>query len=147
MSSVLQEIAQQFDSVDPARAKELRRIEQAYTSFCLSDGTAEPIEAREENTRTLLRFLSRMARVKEFRLYPIGVGERAHGRYAHQAIALLDSRHLPTPGNTLAVLDPVGMEAPCAPDQALRQYSFESWRSLQGHYGRGCALLPLNNPS
>lgn len=33
MSSILQEIAQQFDAVDPARAKELRRIEQVYSRF------------------------------------------------------------------------------------------------------------------
>ncbi|MBL8251764.1 MAG: hypothetical protein JNK31_08860 [Candidatus Competibacter sp.] len=144
MPSVLQEIAQQFDRIDPIRAKELRRIEQAYISFCLNDDAAEKPDAPEESTQHLLRFLSRMARVKEFRLYPIGVGERDHGRYAHQAIALLDSRHLPTPGNTLAVLDPVGAAAPVMPDQELRQYSFESWRTLQGYYGRGCALLPIN---
>ncbi|MGB2683189.1 MAG: hypothetical protein WBE39_17985 [Candidatus Competibacter sp.] len=144
MPSVLQEIAQQFDGIDPIRAKELRRIEQAYISFCLNDDTTAKPGAREENTQNLLRFLSRMARVKEFRLYPIGVGERDHGRYAHQAIALLDSRHLPTPGNTLAVLDPTGVDSPSAHSQELRQYSFESWRTLQGYYGRGCALLPIN---
>jgi hypothetical protein len=38
MPSVLQEIAQRFETVDPARARELRRIEQVYISFGLSDG-------------------------------------------------------------------------------------------------------------
>ncbi|MCK7579596.1 MAG: hypothetical protein MZV65_30385 [Chromatiales bacterium] len=39
MPSVLQEIAQQFEVVDPDKAKELRRIEQVYISFGLNDGT------------------------------------------------------------------------------------------------------------
>lgn len=142
MLSVLQEIAQQFDAVDPARAKELRRIEQVYTRFFLNDDSTDQLGDGEDTARRLLHFLSRKARLKEFRLYPIGVGERVHGRYAHQAIALLDARHLPTPGNTLAVLDPAGANPPPARNDELRQYSFESWQGLQGYYGRGCALLP-----
>ena len=142
MPSVLQEIAQRFEVVDPAKAKELRRIEQVYIRFGLSDGAAVHINDSEGTTRRLLRFLSRMARMKDFRLYPIGVGERERGRYAHQAIALLDARHLPTPGNTLAVLDPTGADAPADPDNGSRQYSFEAWQNLQRRYGHGCALLP-----
>lgn len=144
MPSVLQEIAQQFEVVDPARARELRRIEQLYISFGLNDGATVQINDSESTTHRLLRFLSRMARMKDFRLYPIGVGERGQGRYAHQAIALLDARHLPTPGNTLAVLDPTGANAPAEPDNGSRQYSFEAWQNLQRRYGHGCALLPLD---
>jgi reverse gyrase len=43
MPSVLQEIAQRFEAVDPAKAKELRRIEQVYIGFGLSDGLAVQI--------------------------------------------------------------------------------------------------------
>ena len=142
MSSILQEIAQQFDAVDPARAKELRRIEQVYSRFFLSDDPTDPLDDDEGMARRLLHFLSRKARLKEFRLYPIGVGEQAHGRYAHQAIALLDARHLPTPGNPSAVPEPAAATASLTRNDELRQYSFESWQDLQGHYGRGCALLP-----
>ena len=145
MPSVLQEIAQRFEAVDPAKAKELRRIEQVYIGFGLSDGLAVQINDSEGTTRRLLRFLARMARMKDFRLYPIGVGERGQGRYAHQAIALLDARHLPTPGNTLAVLDPTGVDALADPDNDSGQYSFEAWQDLQRRYGCGCALLPLNH--
>lgn len=146
MPSVLQEIAQRFEIVDPAKARELRRIEQVYLSFGLNDDAVTQTSDGEGTTRRLLRFLSRMARMKDFRLYPIGVGERGPGRYAHQAIALLDARHLPTPGNTLAVLDPNGADTPPSDrDNGSRQYSFEAWRDLQRCYGHGCALLPINH--
>lgn len=141
MPSVLQEIAQRFETVDPARARELRRIEQVYISFGLSDGAVARIGDSEDTTRRLLRFIPRMARMRGFRLYPIGVGERDCGRFAHQALALLDARHLPTPGNALAVLDPKGTDTPTDPGDGFRQYSFEVWRDLQRRHGPDCALL------
>jgi hypothetical protein len=144
MPSVLQEIAQQFESIDPDKAKELLRIEQVYTHFGLDDGTAAPTSDGDGAARRLLHYLPRMARMKGFRLYRIGVGEQTNGRYAHQAVALLDACHLPTPGNTLAVLDPLGIatDAPAAGHDNSRQYSFEAWQHLQHYYGSGCALLP-----
>jgi len=145
MPSVLQEIAQQFEVVDPDKAKELRRIEQVYISFGLNDGTVARLGDSDGATRRLLHLLPRMARMKGFRLYRIGVGEQGNGCYAHQAIALLDARHLPTPGNTLAVLDPTGTDPSSARNDGSRQYSFEAWQDLQRHYGHGCALLP-NSP-
>jgi hypothetical protein len=144
MPSVLQEIAQRFEGIDPDKAKELLRIEQVYTHFGLDDDTAAPTSDGDGAARRLLHYLPRMARMKGFRLYRIGVGEQANGRYARQAVALLDARHLPTPGNTLAVLDPLGIttDIPAAEDDNSRQYSFEVWQHLQHHYGYGCALLP-----
>ncbi|HHW77883.1 MAG TPA: hypothetical protein GX399_12785 [Xanthomonadaceae bacterium] len=147
MPSVLQEIAQQFETVDPDKARELRRIEQVYLGFGLNDGAAAQANDSDGATRRLLHYLPRMARMKGFRLYRIGVGERGNGRYAHQAIALLDAGHLPTPGNTLAVLDPVGTHVPTTRDDGSRQYSFEAWQDLQRHYGHGCALLPSRHQS
>ncbi len=144
MPSVLQEIAQQLETTDPEKARELRRIDAAYLNFGLTvdsiaTGDADP-------TRQLLHHLPRMARMKGFRLYPIGVGEQGEGRYAHQAIALLDAGHLPTPGNTLAVLDPTGTPTIelAARDDGSRQYPFAVWQDLQSRYGRGCALLPTS---
>lgn len=145
MPSVLQEIAQQFEAVDPDKARELRRIEQVYLGFGLNDGAVAQTGDGDGATRRLLHYLPRMARMKGFRLYRIGVGERGNGCYAHQAIALLDARHLPTPGNTLAVLDPLGAAALESSDDGCRQYSFEAWQDLQRHFGYGCALLPGNH--
>lgn len=144
MPSVLQEIARRFETVDPARARELRRIEQVYISFGLSDGAVARVGDSADTTRRLLRFIPRMARMRDFRLYPIGVGERDPGRFAHQALALLDARHLPTPGNALAVLDPNGAGAPTDHGDGFRQYSFEVWRDLQRRHGPDCALLLLD---
>ncbi|MCP5157810.1 MAG: hypothetical protein H6974_04090 [Gammaproteobacteria bacterium] len=143
MSSVLQQIAQQFESIDPDKANELRRIEQVYTHFGFNDN-ATTQTSEDGATRRLLHYLPRMARMKDFRLYRIGVGEQENGGYAHQAVALLDARHLPTPGNALAVLDPIGTEAPTSSvsDDESHQYFFEVWQTLQYHYGHGCALIP-----
>lgn len=146
MPSVLQQIAQQFEGIDPDKANELRRIDDVYTSFGLNDSASQ---AEEGATRRLLHYLPRMARMKGFRLYRIGVGEQENGGYAHQAVALLDARHLPTPGNTLAVLDPVGVDAapPVASNEESHQYFFEVWQTLQYHYGHGCALIPDRQPT
>ncbi|HRF43017.1 MAG TPA: hypothetical protein PLD30_02090 [Candidatus Competibacteraceae bacterium] len=150
MSSVLQQIAEQFECIDPDKANELRRIEQVYTHFGFDDSIAAQAGDKESATRRLLHYLPRMARMKDFRLYRIGVGEQENGGYAHQAIALLDAHHLPTPGNTLAVLDPIGAETsttPSASDDVSHQYFFEVWQTLQHYYGRGCALIPDNERS
>ncbi len=145
MPSVLQEIAQQFEATDPEKARELRRIDAAYLNFGLNDQTVTDNDNDDGPTRQLLHHLPRMARMKSFRLYPIGVGEQGDGRYAHQAIALLDAGHLPTPGNTLAVLDPTGTPNAelAAKEDGSGQYSFAVWQDLQRRYGHGCALLPL----
>ena len=146
MPSVLQEIAQQFEGVDPDKVKELHRIEQVYTHFGLEEGTtATPTSDGGGAARRLLRYLPRMARMKGFRLYRIGVGEQANGIYARQAVALLDARHLPTPGNTLVVLDPLGIatDAPTMEHDDSRQYSFEDWQHLQHHYGYGLSLIHI----
>lgn len=141
MSSVLQQIARQLESIDPDKAKELRRIDDVYASFGFNNNVAAHTD--DHAARHLLHHLPRMARMKGFRLYRIGVGEQENGDYAHQAVALLDARHLPTPGNTLAVLDPVGIDA--APmemsEEESRQYFFEVWQTLQYYYGHGCALI------
>jgi len=144
MHSVLQQIALRFEHTDPDKARELRRIHSAYIEFGLNHGA---VAAPDDGAARLLRYLPRMARMKNFRLYRIGVGERANGAYAHQAVALLETRHLPTPSNTLAVLDPVGIDVNETParDDDTHQYPFEVWQSLQHHYGHGCALLPNNN--
>ncbi|MCB1920249.1 MAG: hypothetical protein KDJ28_09765 [Candidatus Competibacteraceae bacterium] len=144
MSSVLQQIAEQFECIDPDKANELRRIEQVYTRFGFDDNNAAQGSDQDGATRRMLHYLPRMARMKDFRLYRIGVGEQENGGYAHQAVALLDAHHLPTPGNTLAVLDPIGTEAstPTASDETSHQYFFEVWQTLQHHYGHGCALIP-----
>ncbi|MCB1769217.1 MAG: hypothetical protein KDJ31_05870 [Candidatus Competibacteraceae bacterium] len=144
MSSVLQQIAEQFECIDPDKANELRRIEQVYTHFGFDDNNIAQGSDQEGATRRMLHYLPRMARMKDFRLYRIGVGEQKNGGYAHQAVALLDAHHLPTPGNTLAVLDPIGTEAstPAASDETSHQYFFEVWQTLQHHYGHGCALIP-----
>jgi len=144
MPSVLQEIAQQFEATDPEKARELRRIDAAYLNFGWNNDAVAAENDSDDPTRQLLHHLPRMARMKGFRLYPIGVGEQGDGRYAHQAIALLDAGHLPTPGNTLAVLDPTGTPAIelAAQDDGSRQYPFAIWQDLQRRYGRGCALLP-----
>ena len=141
MPSVLQQIALRFEHTDPDKARELYRIHSAYLAFGLNDGA---VAASDDNAAQLLRYLPRMAHMKNFRLYRIGVGERANGAYAHQAVALLETRHLPTPGNTLAVLDPVGISSTETPaqDDNTHQYPFEVWQALQRQYGRGCALLP-----
>ncbi len=143
MSHVLQQIAQHFDDIDPDKARELRRIDNVYTHLGL-DGASIATDACDNPTQRLLRYLPRMARMKGFRLYRIGVGVQANGRYAHEAVALLDARHLPTPGNTLAVLDPgeTGISESSSSADDSHQYSFESWQNLQGHFGHGCALLP-----
>lgn len=141
MHSVLQQIALRFEDTDPDKARELRRIHSAYIAFGLNDGA---VATSDDGAARLLHYLPRMARMKNFRLYRIGVGERADGAYAHQAVALLETRHLPTPGNTLAVLDPAGIgnaETP-ARDDDTHQYPFEVWQALQHQYGHGCALLP-----
>ena len=141
MQSVLQQIALRFEHTDPDKARELRRIHSAYIEFGLNDGT---VTASDDGAAQLLRYLPRIAHMKNFRLYRIGIGERADGAYAHQAVALLETRHLPTPGNTLAVLDPAGIggaETP-AQDDDTHQYPFEVWQALQHQYGHGCALLP-----
>jgi hypothetical protein len=142
MHSVLQQIALQFEHTDPDKARELRRIHSTYIAFGLNDGA---VAASDDGADQLLRYLPRMARMKNFRLYRIGIGERANGAYAHQAVALLETRHLPTPGNTLAVLDPAGIgnnvETPVR-DDSTHQYPFEVWQALQHQYGHGCALLP-----
>ncbi len=159
MSSVLQQIAEQFECIDPDKANELRRIEQVYTHFGFDGSIVAQASDKESATRRLLHYLPRMARMKDFRLYRIGVGEQENGGYAHQAIALLDAHHLPTPGNTLAVLDPIGAETsttpsasddvsrPSASDDVSHQYFFEVWQTLQHYYGRGCALIPDNERS
>lgn len=145
MHSVLQQIAQRFERTDPDKARELRRIHSAYIEFGLNDGAAT---ACDDGADRLLRYLPRMARMKNFRLYRIGVGERANGAYAHQAVALLETHHLPTPGNTLAVLDPAGIGNSDTPvrDDNTHQYPFEVWQALQRQYGHGCALLPNSGP-
>ena len=144
MPSVLQEIAQQFEATDPEKARELRRIDAAYLNFGLNDGSVAADDDRDGPTHQLLHHLPRMARMKGFRLYPIGVGEQGDGRYAHQAIALLDAGHLPTPGNTLAGLDPTKTPPPqpSARGDGSHQYFFADRQDLQRHYGRGCTLLP-----
>lgn len=143
MSHVLQQIAQHFDDIDPDKARELRRIDTVYTHLGL-DGVSISTDTCDNPTQRLLRHLPRMARMKGFRLYRIGVGAQANGRYAHEAVALLDARHLPTPGNTLAVLDlsetGISEVSSCVDDS--HQYSFASWQNLQGQFGYGCALLP-----
>ena len=143
MSSVLQQIARQLEAIDPDKAKELRRIDDVYASFGFNNNAAAHTD--DHAARHLLYHLPRMARMKGFRLYRIGVGEQENGNYAHQAVALLDAHHLPTPGNTLAVLDPVGVEIDTAPlemsDEESRQYFFEVWQTLQYYYGHGCALI------
>jgi len=142
MSSVLQQIALQFEHTDPDKARELHRIHSAYLAFGLNNGAAAA--SNDGAAAQLLRYLPRMARMKNFRLYRIGVGEQPNGAYAHQAVALLETRHLPTPGNTLAVLDPAGIgntEIPVRDDDT-HQYPFEVWQALQCQYGHGCALLP-----
>ena len=144
MSSVLQQIALRFEHTDPDKARELHRIHSAYIAFGLNDSA---VAASDGGADQLLRYLPRMARMKNFRLYRIGVGERANGAYAHQAVALLETRHLPTPGNTLAVLDPAGIgnaETP-ARDDETHQYPFEVWQALQHRYGHGCALIPSHS--
>ncbi len=141
MSSFLQQIALRLKDIEPDKARELLRINAAYVCFGLSDhATTDP---REGAANRLLRYLPKMARMKHFRLYRIGVGERADGFYAYQAVALLDARQLPTPGNTLAVLDPTGEIAAQATIQEsdFHQYSLEAWQNLQRDHGRGCALL------
>ena len=149
MSSVLQQIAEQFECIDSDKANELRRIEQVYTHYGFDDNNAAQGSDQEGATRRMLHYLPRMARMKDFRLYRIGVGEQENGGYAHQAVALLDAHHLPTPGNTLAVLDPIGTEAatPAASDEVSHQYFFEVWQTLQHHYGHGCALIPDHQAS
>ena len=147
MPSVLKQIARQFEQIDPDKANELRRIDEVYTQFGFNTSTAP--QADDGATRRLLHYLPRMARMKGFRLYRIGVGEQENGDYAHQAVALLDAHHLPTPGNTLAVLDPVGVDAtpPESSTDECRQYFFEVWQTLQYYYGHGCALIPDKKPS
>ncbi len=142
MSSVLQQIAQQFEGIDPDKANELRRIDDVYTSFGFNDNATGQTD--DGAARRLLHYLPRMAKMRGFRLYRIGVGEQENGGYAHQAVALLDARHLPTPGNTLAVLDPLGADATPAvsSDEESHQYFFEVWQTLQYYYGHGCALIP-----
>lgn len=147
MSSVLQQIAEQFECIDPDKANELRRIEQVYTHFGFNSSQSSVQTGDGDGdgvNRRLLHYLPRMARMKDFRLYRIGVGERENGGYAHQAVALLDAHHLPTPGNALAVLDPIGTDAstPSASDDESHQYFFEVWQTLQHYYGQGCALIP-----
>jgi len=144
MSSVLQQIAEQIECIDPGKANELRRIEQVYINFGFDNHEATQASDKEGATLRLLHYLPRMARMKDFRLYRIGVGEQENGGYAHQAVALLDARHLPTPGNTLAVLDPIGTEVSTPPvdDETSHQYFFEVWQTLQRYYGQGCALIP-----
>ena len=143
MSSVLQQIAQQFEAIDPGKANELRRIDDVYTSFGFNDSTVGQND--DGAARRLLHYLPRMAKMRGFRLYRIGVGEQENGDYAHQAVALLDARHLPTPGNTLAVLDPLPLDVDVVPavhsDEQSHQYFFETWQTLQYHYGHGCALI------
>ncbi|MBZ4192880.1 MAG: hypothetical protein LAE24_01035 [Candidatus Contendobacter sp.] len=145
MSSVLQQIAQQFESIDPDKAKELRRIDTVYTDFGLNNGAATP--ANDPALR-LLHYLPRMARMKNFRLYRIGVGEQTSGDYAHQAVALLEAGQLPTPGNTLAVFDPIGINESPPPTtlDSSHQYFFEVWQTLQHYYGHGCALISDHDP-
>lgn len=144
MPSVLQQIALQFEHTDPDKARELHRIDSAYIEFGLND---DELAATDDGAARLLRYLPRMAHMKNFRLYRIGVGERADGVYAHQAVALLESRHLPTPGNTLAVLDPAGISDADRParDDHTHQYPFEVWQALQCQYGHGCALIPSHS--
>ena len=149
MSHVLQQIAQYFDDVDPDKARELRRIDHVYTHLGLDDASIAT-DAYGNSTQRLLRYLPRMARMKGFRLYRIGVGQQPNGRYAHEAVALLDVRQLPTPGNTLAVLDPseTGINDASGWVDDSHQYSFASWQNLQSQFGHGCALLldDLANP-
>lgn len=141
MPSVLQQIALQFERTDPDKARELRRIHSAYLAFGLNEGA---VAAADDSADQVLRYLPRMAHMKNFRLYRIGIGEQANGAYAHQAVALLETRRLPTPANTLAVLDPAGMDSAETPvrDDDTHQYPFEVWQALQRQYGHGCALLP-----
>jgi len=148
MPSVLQQIAQHFENVDPDKAKELRRIDAVYTGFGLNHATAHSDDGDSAANR-LLHYLPRMARMKNFRLYRIGVGEHANGGYAHQAVALLEACHLPTPGNTLAVLDPEGAFAAdiSGPVDGTCQYSFEDWLNRQTDYGKGCALIAARQPT
>ena len=147
MPSYLQQIASRFENLEPDKARELLRIDAAYIRFGLSDGVFG--DPRDGAANRLLRHLPRMARMRHFRLYRIGIGERADGAYTHQAVALLDAQQLPTPGNTLAVLDPTGSVAiqATAREYDFHQYSFEAWQQgLQRHHGRGCALL-ANHPT
>lgn len=146
MPSYLQQIASRFENLEPDKARELLRIDAAYIRFGLSDGVFG--DPRDGAANRLLRHLPRMARMRHFRLYRIGIGERADGAYTHQAVALLDAQQLPTPGNTLAVLDPTGNATTQATvrEHDCHQYSFETWQDLQGYYGRGCALL-ANHPT
>jgi len=146
MPSYLQQIASRFEDLEPDKARELLRIDAAYIRFGLSNGV--PGDPRDSAANRLLRHLPRMARMRHFRLYRIGIGERADGSYTHQAVALLDAQQLPTPGNTLAVLDPTGSVAiqATAREYDFHQYSFETWQGLQRHHGRGCALL-ANHPT
>ena len=146
MPSYLQQIASRFEDLEPDKARELLRIDAAYIRFGLSDGALG--DPRDGAANHLLRHLPRMARMRHFRLYRIGIGERADGSYTHQAVALLDAQQLPTPGNTLAVLDPTGSVAiqATAREYDFHQYSFEAWQGLQRHHGRGCALL-ANHPT
>ncbi|MFO1370851.1 MAG: hypothetical protein U1F42_00045 [Candidatus Competibacteraceae bacterium] len=144
MPNVLQQIAQQLENIDPEKAKELHRIDEVYASFGLNDTIAAHAGEGDGAANHLLHYLPRMARMRNFRLYRIGVGEQMNGGYAHQAVALLDARHLPTPGNTLAVLDPADtmVADPLHSVDGLHQYSFEDWLNLQTCYGHGCALIP-----
>ena len=73
MPSVLQEIAQRLEEIDLEKARELRRIDSAYHCFGLSDITT--VDRDEDATGHLLHYLPRMARMRSFRLYRIGVGE------------------------------------------------------------------------
>lgn len=143
MPSVLQQIALRFEHTDPDKARELHRIHSTYLAFGLNHGA---VAASNDGADQVLRYLPRMAHMKNFRLYRIGVGEQPSGAYAHQAVALLEACRLPTPGNTLAVLDPAGMGGAKVQvrDDDTHQYPFEVWQALQHHYGRGCALLPNN---
>lgn len=141
MPSVLQQIALQFERTDPDKARELHRIHSAYLAFRLNDGA---VAASDDSADQVLRYLPRMAHMKNFRLYRIGIGEQANGAYAHQAVALLETRRLPTPANTLVVLDPAGIDSAETPvrNDDTHQYPFEVWQALQRQYGHGCALLP-----
>ena len=141
MLSVLQQIALQFERTDPDKARELHRIHSAYLAFRLNDSA---VAASDDSADLVLRYLPRMAHMKNFRLYRIGIGEQANGAYAHQAVALLETRRLPTPANTLVVLDPAGIDSAETPvrNDDTHQYPFEVWQALQRQYGHGCALLP-----
>lgn len=145
MVTLLQQIACQFEATAPTKAKELRRIDQVYIAYDFHQNAISNASHASEADH-LLHFLPRMARMKDFRLYRIGVGARQNGGYARQAVAVLDAQHLPTPGNTLAVLDPQGVEGIGTGEHDSRQYSFEIWQALQYRYGRGCALLTTRQP-